>query len=378
MKYKHLMVATALTAATAGSGAIAQELNAAVVMAQTGGAAFVGVPAVNAMRLAEENLAESGFWGDYTFKVTYEDNRTDKQEAITLLNRFASDDETLIFVGPVASSEALAVAPAANSLGITMYTTGTNPDILAAGPWAFKSAENAEDFVKPLGEYVATELAPSSCYLVSIRDNVAYLQYSEAFADGLSAGKTTVIGEDTILSTDSDFTALSTKIVGSGADCIYVSTPPEPGANLIIQMRQAGLPQDTIIASTQNAAGAPFIETGGAAVEGTYLIAEFSPYVDNEVTADFVAKYTERYGQAPDSWAAVGYSMMMVAAHSVKAAADAAGGAPTREQVRDAMAAAQDIPVVVGETGRYSVGEDRVPRFGAVILQLKDGRPVKP
>lgn len=377
---KNLIGAAALlaTSALAGNAVSAAEFKATVVMAQTGGAAFVGVPAVNAMKLAQQDLEEQGFWGDNTFSVTYEDNRTDKQEAITLLNRVAADEEMLMYIGPVASSEALAVGPAANDLGITMYTTGTNPDILASGDWAFKSAENAEDFVVPLGEFIATKIKPSSCYLISIRDNIAYVKYSEAFAKGLDAGATSVSGEDTILSTDSDFTALATKIVSSESDCIYVSTPPEVGANLIVQLRQAGMPAETVIASTQNAASPSFFETGGSAVEGTYIIAEFSPNADSEITADFVADYTEAYGQAPDSWAAVGYSMMMVAAHSIKAAADEAGGVPSREQVRNAMASATDIPVVIGEEGKYSVGEGRVPTFGAVILQLRDGKAVKP
>lgn len=361
------------------SGAHAADLRVAVVMSLTGPAAFVGVPATNAMKIAEEDLNAAGFWGDDRFVVTYNDNRTDRQEAITLLNRVASDNETLMYIGPVTTAEALAAAPAANDLKITMYTTGTSPDILAAGPWSFKSAENASDFVKPLGEFVSATLQPQrGCYLVDIRDNVAYQQYALAFAEGLSVNGTPVVATDSILSSDSDFTALATKIVASDADCIYVSTTPEAGANLIVQLRQAGLPNDTIIASTQNAAGAAFINTGGAAVEGTYIIAEFSPFAESPVTADFIAKYQSKYGQMPDTWAAVGYSMMMVAAHSIRAARDAAGGVPTRDQVREAMSSARDIPVVVGEKGLYSVDENRVPHFGAVILQLRDGRPVRP
>ena len=45
-----------------------------------------------------------------------------------------------------------------------------------------------------------------------------------------------------------DFTALATKIVSSKADCVFLSTPPEQGANIVIQSRQAGLPASTVLA----------------------------------------------------------------------------------------------------------------------------------
>ncbi|WP_176454589.1 ABC transporter substrate-binding protein [Tardiphaga sp. OK246] len=353
-------------------------MKAAVVMSLTGSYAFAGVPIVNGMKIAQEDLEKEGYWGSNKFEVSYQDNRSDKQEAITLLNKFAQDPSTLIFIGPTSTAEALAAAPAANELKIPLYSNGTHSGILAAGPWSFKSSENAKNFVKPLGEYIARKLKPKSCYLVSIRDNVAYKEYAEAFAEGLKAGATRVNGNDTIVTTESDFTSLATKIVDSGADCVYVSTLPEPGANFIIQLRQAGLPDDAIIVSTQNAAGAPFIKTGGAAVEGTYFIAEFSPFTPNEVTSDFITKYTKSYGNPPDTWAAIGYSMLKVAAHSIRKAANDAGGRPTRDQVREAMANAKDVPVVIGEFGRYSVDKDRVPHFAPVILQLKNGKAVKP
>src|SRR5690606_33126704 len=116
--------------------------------------------------------------------------------------------------------------------------------------------------------------------------------YSRIFKEAVTAAGTVIAAEDTILSTDSDFTALATKIVNSGADCLYVSTYPEVGANLVVQARQAGLPAETVIVGNQNMASDRYINTGGSAVEGTYLLAEFSPHAESDLTRDFITKYT--------------------------------------------------------------------------------------
>lgn len=373
-----VLALTMLAAPFSIRSAAAHEFNAAVVMGLTGAYAFVAVPATNGMKLAESDLKAQGFWGKDSLNVDYKDNRSDKQEAITLLNKVASDNKMLMFIGPVATPEALAVGPAANDHKIVMFSTSTSPDVLKAGPWAFKASESASDFVKPLGEYISKVVNPKSCYVIGIRDNVAYMQYADAFADGLQAGSSKVLGRDSFASSESDFSALVTKVVSSGADCVAISATPEPGANFIVQLRQAGLPKDAVVAYLQSAAGAPFLKTGGKAVDGTYFVAEFSPAAPTPITEGFIKKYTQKYGVEPDGWAALGYSMMVVAANAIRNAAEKAHGMPSREQVRDAMAATKDIPVMVGAKGRFSIDDNRVPHFGGVVLRLKDGKPVKP
>lgn len=375
MKLKLLSRALALTAAAAliPAAATAAEYKIAVVMGVTGLDAFVAVPATNAMKLAEEDLRAEKFFGNDTLRVTYSDHRSDKHEAITLLNRVAQDPANLMMIGPVASSTGLAVAPAANALKIPIFATSTSPAILTSGEWAFKVSENAETYIKPISEYIGKVVKPKSCYLVSDRGNEAYLVYARVFKENIAPLGVKIAAEDTFLSNESNFSALATKIVASGADCLYVSTPPESGANLVVQARQAGLPAGTVIVGNQNMSSEKYTSIGGQAVEGTYIQADFSTFTELPAGKEFIRKYRERYGTAPDSWAAVGYSMMRIVAHAIKAA----GPNPTRERLRAALAATKDVPVLIG-SGKFSLDKDRVPHFGAVVLQIRDGKVVPP
>jgi branched-chain amino acid transport system substrate-binding protein len=55
--------------------------------------------------------------------------------------------------------------------------------------------------------------------------------------------------------------------------------------------------------------------------------------------ATFVADYTAKFGGAPEAYAAQAYDSMGVCLTAIKAAAEAAGGKPTRLQVAEAVRA---------------------------------------
>jgi branched-chain amino acid transport system substrate-binding protein len=170
-----------------------------------------------------------------------------------------------------------------------------------------------------------------------------------------------------------DFTALSTKLAASGADCVFLASTAEQSANLILQARQAGLAPNVRFLITSSAASQQFINAGGRAVEGAYLVADFVPGGMNEQGRAFVEAYQRRFGRPPDNWAAVGYTKMMVVAQAMRAAQPD----PSREGVRAALSQVRNLPVVLGE-GTFSLDENRVPSYGGAILVVRNGQFTAP
>lgn len=376
IKLKQMMTRLALAMAVTSVGAtsaLAQEVKIGVVLSNTGTFAFVGAPVINAVRLAYEELMAANYFGNTKVTLMVEDNRSDRAEAITLINRMATRDQATIIIGPVSTGEAMAAAPVAVDLKIPLFTTATAPDVLKAGPWIFKSTETAEQFMAPLGNHVVQKAKPRNCFYVFIRDNEGYVRQKNVLRDTIAAGGIKTVGDESILAADSDFTALATKIVSSKADCLYVGTPPEQGANIVLQARQAGMPASTVLVGNTGMGSDRYLKAGGRAVEGTLFPAEFVPTGVNEMGRKFIAAYTKKYNMAPDSWAGVGYSMMLVTANAIKTA----GPNPTRDAVRQAMAKTSKLPVVIGQ-GTFTLDADRIPSFGAAVLTIKDGKFVQP
>lgn len=365
--------AAALALAASMGAAAAEEVKIGVVTSWAGPNAPYGVALTNAVRLAIEDLEKSNFFGDDRLNVIFEDNRSDRHEAISLFTRLAQRDNVAMIIGPASSAEALAVAPVAVDLQVPMFTQGTTMASLDAGDWVFKSPEASTAYMIGVSDYTVDTLKPTSCFYVTIRDSEAYITQKNTLRDRLTAGGIATAGDDTILSTDSNFAALATKIASSGADCIYVSAQPEIAANVIIQAKQAGLSPDTQILGDPTSTSEAFWRVGGEAVNGAVAAAWFDPEGVNDMAREFIANYTAKYGMPPDTFAAQGYTVMMVVADAVKRSLPDV----TRQELRDALASTKDVTVPFGN-GSYSFGPDRSPVYNSGVLKLTDGVWARP
>ena len=348
----------------------AETIKIGTISALTGTYAFVGRPVANGIAMAAEELNQAGYFGADKLELVASDNASDRGQAISLFNRMSARDKVLLVLGPISSGEALAVAPISNRVQTPMMTVALSTDVLKAGPWSFKVTGSSDGPMADIARYAATKMNTKNCFLISIRDNEGYVRQKNMFRDVIKANGGNIISDETILSSESDFTALATKAVGAKPDCLYVDAPAEQGANIIIQAKQAGLPDAVRIYSSTTFASPRFAAAGGKQVEGVYFVADFVPGGNSDLGKKFAANYQRKFNDAPDNWAAMGYTMMMVSASALK---EAGGAKASREQVRQALTSLQNVPVIIGN-GLYSLDKDRVPQYGSVIMQINNGQ----
>ena len=366
-----LTIAVAVSAALASSFNVsAAEVNVGAQLALTGPYAFAGVPSRDGLMIALEEINSRKLAGAHTIKLTIEDTASDKQQAIALINQFGRRNDIVLVLGPSSSLEGVAVAPVANTLKVPLLTTtAIADDIIKAGEWSFRTPASAANTIGSIATYAVSKQGVKTAALVFVRDNDGAIAQKNVARDALKAAGAQIVAEESVLSADTDFSALVTKLQARPVDAIFLANPSEQSANFIIQARQAGIDPKTRFIGTPAMGSSRFIQVGGKALEVAAFASDYFPGTVSDQNKRFVDAFKAKFNKEPDALAALGYSALHVAAAAIRQS----GPTPDREKVRAALAAIRDLPVVLGG-GKFSFDASRAPNYGSQVLTVKDAK----
>ncbi len=362
------LAGAAALASLAALAAQAQDIPVASIQALTGPAAFAGVHYQNAIRLAVEELNQKGGVGGQKIRLIEHDSATDKGQAINLANQAISRDRAVIAFGPSTSAESVAVSPIFNDKKVPNLSFATSDAVLKYGPFSLMFQQPAVAATPFVAKYVLEKTSARKAALVFDRTNEALIEQKNTFRDAFKAGGGSVAAEEAIVGTDSNFQPLGTKLKALDVDAVYISALTEQTANVLLQLRQAGLSDKVRFIGSNAMASPKFVSMTGKQAEGTIAIADHLPGIDRPLNKAFAAAYKARYGIEADSWATIGYSFAQVGLAALKEA----GANPTPEKVQAAYLRLRDVPIL-GGSGLWNQ-TDRRPHFGAMVLVLKDGQ----
>lgn len=361
--------AIALVAATwlGLAGAQAQEVTIGVPAAATGIFSFAGVPGNNGIKAALENINASGELGKVKLKLLFEDTASDKNQATTVVSRFASNKDVALILGPTSSVESFAALPVAQQNRVPVLTTALG-DVQSVGDWIFKSSATPVDIMRSLAVSSLERIKPQRVAYVFNRDNDAYIAQKNAVKAVYERAGVTTVAEETIVGGDADFTALATKLTNLNIDTLLISTTAEVSANIIIQARQAGLSPKIRILGSSAMGSQQFIKVGGKAVEGVIFASDY--FLGNEHPANkaFVDTYKRLFKVEPDVFAFFGYNQLVIAAAAIKAA----GPTYNRDAIRTALAAVKDLPSIT-RNGAVTITPQRTPAYEGFVITVRNG-----
>ena len=219
-----------------------QEYTVAAELALTGTYAWVGVPSHEGLLVGLDEVNASGMLGAGKIKLVVEDTGSEKAQAITLINRFQARENVLMVLGPSSSSEGVAIAPVANDLKIPLLTTTAVSDAInKSGMWAFKTPSSPSVIIGEVAKYAVDNLRIKSAALVWGRDNDGQVGQKNAALAYFKGHGVDIVAEESVLTTDTDFLALLTKITAKNPDALFLALTAEQAASFIIQARQGGI-----------------------------------------------------------------------------------------------------------------------------------------
>jgi len=363
---------TGLAATLVAAPALAEDVVVGVVLPMTGAlASWAGPPVYRGMQVALDEITASKMLGlDRNLKVLLEDDASDKTQSITLTNRLIARDKASLILGPSSSPLAAAAAPVANQNKTPMIAIAVSEEITKTGPWIFKIYQGPGPTISAAAKYLVDNLKAKSVSIVYARDNEAMVAYTKVMRDYLASHGVKDINEETVQASETDYTALATKLASRKDDAIFLNLLPESAANLAIQARQAGLAPSVKFVGSDQLGAQSYAKIGGGAVKGTIYPTFYYVASTKEPNPRFVADYRKKFNAEPDQYAAVGYSAMMIGAQAVKKA----GPNATPEKIRAALAATQDVPTVLG-AGTFAFDANRNPTYGTLMMAVDGDKP---
>ncbi len=330
----------------------------------TGSEATFGQSSHKGTQLAIDELNARGGLLGKKIQLLTEDNQSQAGQSATVVRKLISSDGVVAILGEVASSRSLEAAPICQENKIPMISpSSTNPKVTATGDYIFRVC-----FIDPFQGTVMANFARQTLKL----QNIAVLtdvksDYSlglaKFFKAGFVAGGGRLAVEQNYSGGDKDFNAQLTSIKAANPDGIFVPGYYTEVGLIVLQAKQLGL--NVPIFGGDGWESSSLVPIGGAALEGDYFSTHFSPEDASPAVQNFVRQYRQKFNEAPDAMAALGYDSAMMLADAINKT-----GSTDAAKVRAALAAEKGFP---GVTGNITMDADRNASKPAVILTITNG-----
>ena len=297
-------VALSVCFAGGSSESATDEVRIGFIGPLTGDYANYGTLCKQAVEMAVEEQNAKGGINGATIKLYAEDSEGDTQKAVAAFEKLYSSDKVCAIVGPVLTGETFAVAPVAQSNGTVIITpSASHKDITAEGDCVYRTTPSDGLQGVVAGKYFSQVLGYKKIAVLYAKNDYSQGLY-ESMSESFEAEGGEIVATETFMVGDKDFKTQLTKLKNTDAEAIYI---PDYTAEMAQILEQAA----------QLQVNKPFLSCDGFLNEEIYdLAGDYTDGViytasakveESTLAADFKAKYTEKYGVAPDSFATNAY-----------------------------------------------------------------------
>ncbi|HEX6178569.1 MAG TPA: ABC transporter substrate-binding protein [Thermoanaerobaculia bacterium] len=331
----------------------------------TGPEATFGQSTHNGIMMAVDEINAAGGVNGRKIKVLTEDDQSKPEEAANAVSKLISQNNVVAVLGEVASSNSLAAAPICQANKVPMITpSSTNPTVTEKGDYIFRMCFLDSYQGESMANYISQQLKMNrAAILVDVKSDYS-TGLAQFFEEAFVKNGGRIVARQSYAKGDNDFRAQLTAIRSANPQVIFVPGYYNDIGQIAIQARDLGIRQP--LAGGDGWESPKLIEIGGKALEGCFYSNHYFAGDPAQSVRQFVDKYRERFGQTPDSLAALGYDSAKVLANAMSKAGKLDG-----PSIRDQIAATKGFP---GVTGTINIGPDRNPSGKKlVIVEIRNG-----
>jgi len=334
--------------------------------ALSGPIALYGQPIRNGIDLAVKQINESGFLGNATLEMIWGDTVGDKEQSINVFNKLVNQDQVVGILGPTLSNSAFAADPVAQEAGVPVIgSSNTASGITEMGNYVFRTSLPESAVIPNTIKQTKDALGLEKVAVMYGNDDAFTKSGYDVFAQALADEGIEVLTTETFAKGDTDFSAQLTKIQALEPDAIVLSALAEEAANIMIQARQLGIPEDIRFIGGNGFNSPKLFELGGEAANGAISGSAWNISSTSAASQKFVADYEAEYGTKPDQFAAQSYTAAWALATAIRDA-----DSTDRAALRDALDA---MDFIESPLGPFSFDDNRDPDHPPVVQVMEDG-----
>ena len=334
------------------------------------------------------------------YRLVVRDTRGDPQ-AVGRAMRELVNEGVRVIIGPMSSSVSAAAAPHADRARLPLLTLARREDLPFLSEWVVRLGLSPADQTALLAAYASSNGSQGRFAVLHPRDTRGTL-YKNLFWDEMERRGGTIVGGESYPPDAIDVQEQIRKLVGLhyltdkerellaerdrllkrpldnaerlaepelaelppfvDFDALFIPDVADRVALILPQLRFYDV-EDVMLLGPNDWNDSKLVEIAGADARGAVFAAAFHGESAEPHVSDFVSRFYQAYGTAPDLWSAISYD----AASLVRAAVNRVGH-PSSGQFRDELIDMNDFQGVSGLTG---FSRDGVPRRELLLLQVE-------
>jgi len=316
--------------------------------------------------LALEEINGAGGINGRPLEYIFEDTQSDPKQSVVVAQKFVADPRIIVELGDFSSSASMAASQIYQRGGLVQFGfTNSHPDFTnAGGDYTWSNSVTQAQASPALADFAVTDLGLKNLAVFYLNTDWGKSSF-DLFVPRVEELGGEIVSSAAYLAEEKDFRSAITSARDANPDAIILFSYQADGALIAQQLQQAGL--DLPIVGASPIQSPDYVELGGDAVEGTYILGQFLDSDPRPEVKNVVDKYVAKYNEAPDFFAMHAYDTMNLIAKAIEI-----GGA-TREGVHDALPQLKDVPSVIYGKASFNPETRRVQDPEFVGLQVQDG-----
>lgn len=312
------------------------------ILPLTGDAAKYGEAAKKGMDLAVEEINGKGGILGKRLEIDYEDSQANASNAVSAFRKLIDIQHIKFVLGPLSSTDVLAVAPIANKDKVIIFTpTASAPQITYAGDYIFRNVMSDLYDGQAMAAYAIKEMRKKTSAIFYINNDFG-IGLKNSFKEQFEKMGGKIVLEISFERGEDDYRSQITKIKDTHPDVVFLVGQAEM-AEILREMKEMGLKLP--IVSFSMFEDPDILKVAGDAAEGVvYTYRVFDPNGKNPAIKHFVEGYEKKYSTQPDIFAGLSYDATRILALALKK------GNFEVERVKEAIYGIKDFPGVVGKT----------------------------